>query len=69
MMRDVICHSAGSPPSSPRPSHPPQWASDGREPALYDMTGFDHSLITEGRYYPKEQGFLGYNNIQLQIFV
>jgi len=35
----TICYSAGSPPSQPRPSHPPPWASDGREPALHFFVG------------------------------
>jgi hypothetical protein len=43
----VICHSAGSPLSLPRLSHPPQWASDGGEPALHSPIRLDISLITE----------------------
>jgi len=43
----VICHSAGSPPSLPRPSHPPQWASDGEEPSPYFSIRSDVSLISE----------------------
>jgi len=43
----VICHSAGSPPSLPRPSHPPQWASDGEEPSPHFSIRSDVSPITE----------------------
>jgi len=43
----VICHSTGSPPSLPRPSHPPQWASDGEEPPPHSSISSDVSLITE----------------------
>jgi len=43
----IICHSAGSPPSLPRPSHPPQWASDGEEPSPHFSIRSDVSLITE----------------------
>jgi hypothetical protein len=43
----VICYSAGSLPSKPRPSHPPPWASDGREPALYFPIRSDVFLFTE----------------------
>jgi len=43
----VICHSAGSIPSLPRPSHPPQWASDGEEPWPHFSIRADVSLITE----------------------
>ncbi len=43
----VLCHSVGSPPSLPRPSHPPQWASDGEEPSPHFSMRSDVSLITE----------------------
>ncbi len=43
----IICHSDGSPPSLPRPSHPPQWPSDGEEPSLRSSIRSDISLITE----------------------
>jgi len=43
----IILHSAGSPPSKPRPSHPPPWASDGEEPSLHFSIKSDGSLITE----------------------
>jgi len=40
-------HSDGSPSSSPRPSHPPQWASDEEEPPPYFSSQSDVSLLTE----------------------
>jgi len=43
----VICHSAGSPPFLPRPSHPPPWTTDGEEPPPYTSIRSDVSLITE----------------------
>ncbi len=43
----VICYSDGSPPSLPRPSHPPQWASDGGKPSPHLSMRADVSLITE----------------------
>jgi len=39
MMSDVFSHSAGSHPSSPKPPHPPPWASYGKEPPLHYITG------------------------------
>jgi hypothetical protein len=56
-MKDIICHSAGSLPSE---AHCGGWeglGKDQRESALYNMTGFDYSLVTEGRCYPKEKDF------------
>ena len=41
----IILHSAGSPPSKPRPSHPPPWASDGGEPAPHFKIRSDVPLI------------------------
>jgi len=38
---------SGSPPSLPRPSHPPQWALDGEEPSPHFSIRSDVSLITE----------------------
>jgi len=48
----VICPSAGSPPSLPRPSHHPPWASDGEEPALHFSIRLDVSLIMETEILP-----------------
>jgi hypothetical protein len=34
----IVDKSLGSHPSSPRPSHPPPWASDGQEPPPYGQS-------------------------------
>jgi len=43
----MICYSAGSLPSLPRPSHPPPWASDGEEPSPHFPIRSDLSLTPE----------------------
>jgi len=57
--KGVICHSVGSPPSLPRPSHPPQWASDGEEPSSHSSMRSDVFLITEIEMLPLKMVDMG----------